>query len=232
MNILTVNTTSRGRFSPHIIAVTFAMILFGFYGTFLPFGLLGILGFAVFGLLWALFLGFIANRLMRREVWRERLANASLFVSIIAIGLMVGAGFMYGFMMSAVLGEPSTTYAVLSALMQPAVPYYIVINTTLELFIMLFVVFFNWNIDHKRRIFSLIGVGLYLVMRVWTYLVFAETRLDISTHTLSAADVEWFKRTLANDFRGILELITQGFFILAAMITARSTRDEERNNHE
>ena len=228
MNTVTVHTRGQGPFSPYIIAIAFAMILFGFYGTLLPLGLAGILGFAVFGLLWALFLGFIADRLMRREVWHQRLANASLFVSIIAIGLMIGGGAMYIFMMSEVLDEPSTTYAVLSALMQPSVPFYIIINTTLELFIMLFVVFFNWNVDPKRRVFSLIGVGLYLVMRIWTYLVYAETRLDISTHTLSAADVEWFKRTLATDYRAILELISQSFFILAAMIPARSIRDGEK----
>jgi hypothetical protein len=232
MNIVTVNARSQGRLSPYIVAMPFAMILFGFYGTFLPFGLLGILGCAVVGLLWAVFLGFITNRLMLREAWREKLANASLFISIIAIGLMVGAGAMYIFMMSAVLDEPSMTYAALSALMQPSVPFYIIINTTLELFIMLFVVFFNWNVDPKRRVFSLIGVGLYLVMRIWTYLVYAETRLAISTQTLSASDVEWFKRTLATDYRAILELISQGFFILAIMIPARSTRDRERNSHE
>ena len=232
MNIVTVDAKSQGRFSPHIVAIIFSMILFGFYGTFLPFGILGMLGCAVVGLLWALFLGFLANRLMLREAWHKQLANMSLFVSIIAIGLLAGAGFMYGFMMSAVLDEPSTTYAVLSALMQPAVPYYIVINTPLELFIMLFVVFFNWNVDRKRRIFSLIGVGLYLLMRVWTYLVFAETRLEISTHVLSAADVDWFKRTMATDFRGILELITQGFFVVATMIPVRSTGDKERSRDE
>ena len=116
--------------------------------------------------------------------------------------------------------------------MQPAVPYYIVINSLLELFIMLLVVFFNWNVDHRRRSFSLIAVGLYLVIRVWTYLVFAETRLDISNQTLSAADVEWFKRTLATDYRPILELITQGFFILAALVPVRSIRDRERRRHE
>lgn len=232
MDIVTVNARSQGGFSPRIIAIIFAMIIFGFYGTFLPFGLLGILGCAVVGLLWALFLGFITNRLMLGEAWREQLANASLFISIIAIGLMVGGGAMYILMMSAVLNEPSTTYAVLSALMQPSVPFYIFINTTLELFIMLFVVFFNWNVDRKRRVFSLIGVGLYLVMRIWTYLVYAETRLAISTQTLSAADVEWFTRTLATDYRAILELISQGFFILAAMIPARSIRDKEINKHE
>jgi hypothetical protein len=64
-------------------------------------------------------------------------------------------------------------------------------------------------------------------MRIWTYLVYAETRLDISTHTLSAADVEWFKRTLATDYRPILELVAQAFFILAALVPVRSIRERE-----
>ena len=227
MDTITVDMRSQDRFGPYIFAVPFAMIIFGFFGTFLPFGLLGIAGFAVVGLLWALFLGFIANRLMRREIWRDRLANATILVSIIAIGLLAGGGFMYTFMMFAAVEEPSTTYAILSALMQPAVPYYVVINSLLEMFIMLFVVFFNWNVDGKRRIFSLTGVGLYLVMRIWTYLVYAETRLDISTHTLSAADMEWFRRTLATDYRPVLELVTQAFFILAALVPVRSIRERE-----
>ena len=232
MNDVTVHKRNQGRLSPYMIAVPFAMILFGFYGTFLPFGLLGILGFAAAGLLWALFLGFIANRLMRREAWHAWLANTPVFVSIIAIGFMAGGGSMYIFMMYAVVDEPSTTYAILSALMQPSVPFFIIINTLLELFVMLLVIFFNWNVDPKRRSLSLIGVGLYLAMRVWTYLVYAETRLAISTQPLSAADVEWFKRTLATDYRAILELISQGFFILAAMIPVRSMGDMERSRHE
>jgi hypothetical protein len=204
-----------------MVAVPFAMILFGFYGTLLPFGFLGIVGFAVAGLLWALVLGFIAHRLMHQSGWHQWLANASVFVSIMAVGLLAGAGFMYIFMMSEAVGERSTTYAVLSALMQPAVPYYIVINSLLELFVMLSVVYFNWDADRKRRLYSLVGVGLYLVMRIWTYIVYAETRLDISTHSLSAADVEWFQRTLATDFRPMLVLIIQAFFVLAAFVPVR-----------
>lgn len=139
---------------------------------------------------------------------------------------------MYIFILNAAVEEPSTTYAILSALMQPAVPYYIVINSLLELFIMLLVIFFNWDVDRQRRIFSLTGVGLYLVMRIWTYLVYAETRLDISTQTLSAADVEWFRRTLATDYRPVLELVAQGFFILAALVPVGAARDRERRRQE
>lgn len=228
MDAITINARSPGRFGPYVVAIPFAMILFGFYGTFLPYGLLGIAGFSVIGLIWALFLGFIANRLLRREVWHKWLANTPLFLSIIAVGFMAGGGSMYIFMMFGAVKEASTTYATLSALMQPAVPFFIIINTALELVIMLLVVFFNWNVDGRRRNLSLIGVGLYLVMRIWTYLVYAETRLAISTETLSAADVEWFTRTLATDYRPILEVIAQGLFILAAMIPVRSISDRER----
>src|SRR5690606_9101597 len=130
--------------------------------------------------------GLAAQPLMRRATWHKRLANASVFVSIMAVGPMAGAGYMYIAMMLAAVAEPSMTYAGLSALMQPAVPFYIVLNSLLELLVMLLVVFSNWHVDRKRRMYSLIGVGLYLVMRIWTYLVYAEMRLEISTHTLSA----------------------------------------------
>lgn len=102
--------------------------------------------------------------------------------------------------------------------MKPAVPYYIVINSLMELLIVPFAVFLNWDATPKRRTFILIGVVLYFVIRVWTYLVYAETRLEISEQALTAADVEWFKRTLATDYRVVLELISQAFFILAAFI--------------
>jgi hypothetical protein len=56
---------------------------------------------------------------------------------------------------------------------------------------------------------------------VWIYTTYAEMRLEISTHPLSPADVEWFKETLRNDYRGVLNIITQVAFILAAFIPAR-----------
>lgn len=228
MDTTTANTRKGlDRYGPYVLAIPFAAILFGFYGTFLPFGLLSIAGFALGGVLWALLLGFVANRVMRRETWRQRLANGSLFVSIIALGLMIGGGLMYILMMFEAVNEPSTTYATLSALMQPAVPYFIVINTLLELFIMLLVLFSNWNEDRRRRNYALIGVGLYLVIRIWTYLVYAENRLTISTETLSLADVEWFTRTLSTDYRVGLELIAQASLILAAMVPFQAARNRE-----
>lgn len=139
----------------------------------------------------------------------------------------MGAGLIYILMMNAALDEPSTTFAVLSALMKPAVPYYIILNSLMELFIIPFVVFLNWNTNPKRRTYIIIGVVLYFIMRLWTYLVFASTRLEISGGTLSDADLEWFKQTPATDYRVILILIIQVFFILAAFIQVK--RNSKKN---
>jgi hypothetical protein len=58
-------------------------------------------------------------------------------------------------------------------------------------------------------------------MRVWTYITYGEMRLEISTHPLSTADVEWFKETMRNDYGGVLNIITQAAFIFVAFVPAR-----------
>jgi len=105
-------------------------------------------------------------------------------------------------------------------LMQPTVPYYIVVNTLMEALIIPLVVFLNWDVP-KRSALILIAVFAYFVMRVWTYITYGEMRLEISTHPLSTADVEWFKATLKNDYRGVLNIIMQVAFMLAAFVPAR-----------
>ena len=125
---------------------------------------------------------------------------------------------MYGWIMAAALNEPSTTGAVLSALMWPAVPFYIVLNSAMELLLLALLVFWNWDTDQRRRTLILTSVAIYFVMRVWTYLVFAETRLDIASHPLSPADIAWFKQTLAGDFRIILNIVVFGLLLLATCI--------------
>jgi hypothetical protein len=66
----------------------------------------------------------------------------------------------------------------------------------------------------------LIAVVAYLVMRIWTYLVYAETRLEISQQPLTADDVAWFEQTLATDFRIVLLVITFIGFLLATFVPA------------
>ena len=221
-----IRANNRNRVGPYLVVVPILMIILGFYGRmFLGSALLGTAAGAVAGLLWALITGFGAAWLMRH--WRSRVrANTPLFLAILAIGLMTGAGLMYGWMMAAALNEPSTTGAALSALMWPAVPFYIVLNSAIELLLLALLVFWNWDTDWRRRALIVAGVAVYFVMRLWTYLVFAEARLDIASHTLSAADIEWFKQTLASDFRIALNVAIFAFLLMAACIPPWQVRDE------
>ncbi len=207
---------------PYLIVAPILATIGAFYGKiFLPKDVVGPIAGAVAGLVWALLLGVIAHRLMRRQSSIAVLANAPVALAIIAIGLMTGAGLMYGWMMAAALSEPSTTYAVLSALMWPAVPFFIALNSTMEILLVGLLVFCNWDSDPRRRTLIILGVATYFVMRVWTYLVFAEARLDIAQHALSPADVEWFKATLAMDLRVVLNLISYICLVLAALLPRR-----------
>jgi hypothetical protein len=70
----------------------------------------------------------------------------------------------------------------------------------------------------------LLSVVVYFVMRVWTYAVFAEMRLDITRHALSPADVKWFRSTLAMDFRIVLNLISFVCLVLATLASPVATR--------
>ena len=118
------------RLGPYLVVAPILMIILGFYGRMsLASAITGAIAGAVTGLLWALLTGCGAAWLMRHWPSSVR-ANTPLFLAILAIGLMTGAGLMYGWMMAAALNEPSTTGAALSALMWPAVPFYIVLNST------------------------------------------------------------------------------------------------------
>jgi hypothetical protein len=125
-------------------------------------------------------------------------------------------------MMTAAVSEPSTTYAALSALMQPAVPYFIVVNTLMEALVIPLVLFLNWHVPENRRALIVIAALVYFAMRVWTYLIYAPMRLDISAQPLTVEDVEWFRRTLATDYRVGLNVITHILFICAAFLPASS----------
>jgi MFS family permease len=227
MTTIIVNARNQDRLGPYYVTVLFLAVIFAFYAKqFLPIGFAGIAAGALIGALWAVGLGFVAQRLARREEWRMRLANSSVLLSTIVIGLTIGGGLMYAMMMKMALNDPSLTYSVLSALMQPAVPFYIILNTSMELFLVSLLIFWNWDTDPKRRALILIGVIAYFVMRIWTYLVFAETRLEISQRPLTPADVEWFKQTLAGDFRLVLNNITYVCLLFAAFLPARANHSE------
>ena len=105
MNTITVRSTrNQIRLGPHYVAVPILAVILAFYGKqLLSPGAPGIVTGALIGALWAVGLGLFAQRLARREEWRVRLANSSVFLSIIVIGLTIGGGLMYASMMKIAL---------------------------------------------------------------------------------------------------------------------------------
>lgn len=220
------------RGSPYLLTIPFQAVLFAFYARFfVPGALAGMLGGAVVGALWALLLGAVAARVSVRHDWRVQFANGSLFLGIVALGLVLGAGIMYNAMMAAALGAPSLTADVLSAIMQPAVPYFIILNSALELLLVAIIIYANWDVP-RRRWLVLVGVLVYFIVRVWTYLVFAENRVAATQGPLSDADVAWFRQTLASDYRVYLDFVAFVCFLAAAFVPlppmAGAGRDESR----
>jgi len=193
------------------------MIIFGFYGSMIHMGIIGNLLGLLLGFSWAVVISLIGMLLRKPKSWRPKLANGTLIGMIVALGLLSGAGIMYIGMMTEALNQASLNNSMLSALMQPAVPYYITMNSLIEMVIVPLLILCNWNGSAKRKAFMIAGLAVWLAMRIWTFLAYAEMRLDVSQGTLSAADIEWFKQTLAVDYRYVLELIAEVLLILAAI---------------
>lgn len=100
------------------LAWLFVVGVFTLYGTVVPFGAAGFVGFAVVGALWAAVLVWVSRRLDRSR-HAEVARRVVLGCCVLGTGALAGAGILYTLMFRSVLVEPTTTYAVLSALMAP-----------------------------------------------------------------------------------------------------------------
>jgi hypothetical protein len=200
---------------PYLVVSPLLTLTFALYGTVVRRGPLVYVAGAITGFLWSLLAGIIAAWLERNASVTALSANISVFGCIIALGLLVGSG-IYVLVFQSVLREPSATNAVLSAIMRPTVPFYIAINSAMELVFLPFVLLLNWNAEPARRWIVVVACVLYVAQRVWTYLVYAERRLATGTAPLSQSDVDWYKRTLASDYRVILNAVIFVLFTAAA----------------
>jgi hypothetical protein len=207
------------QFDPYLVPLV--TVVFALYGTVMGRGPLGYVAGGVGGLVWSLLVGSASAWLQRDAATALLGANASLFACIIASGLLMG-GYLYGRAVGSVLAEPTATYAVLSALMRPAVPYFIGINSAMELLFVPFGLFLNWNAAPARRWIVAAAAALYVAHRAWTYLVYAERRLATGTSPLSEDDVAWYRRTFASDYRTVLNALIFALFAAAAFLPAGS----------
>ena len=181
-------------------------------------GPIGLVVGAVAGLGWSLLLGFVTQRLNRQASLRYKLEDLLVFLAIVGTAFLYVGGVMYGLLFSAALNEPSTSPQVLSALMQPTIPYYIIVNTSMEALVVPALLYVGWRAG-KRRTIIVAAALLYYGMRIWTYLVWAEARVDLAAGPLSARDIDRFKELMDND-RDILLVPMFALFIIAAFVPA------------
>jgi hypothetical protein len=130
---------------------------------------------------------------------------------------IAGSGMIYMLVFGSVLDEPSATYAVLSAMMDPTVPYFIVLNGMLEMLVVPLMIALNWQAGGWRRWLMGAAAIIYWLMRAWTYAVFAEPRVTMSTTTLTDADMAWFRETIATDQRVYMVGLACILLVLAAL---------------
>jgi hypothetical protein len=197
---------------PYLITVPATSLIVALGSTGLALGTAGIVGGATLGLIWSVVLGNVIEHLLRRPYWTRPLANGSVFLAIVASGLMLGGGMMYGLLMRAAAVAPAE---VLSAMMQPTIPFFIILNTPLELVVVPCAIFANWQ-NHARKRLILIAAASFYALRIWSYLVYVPNRMAIASRPLSPTDLEWFQRSMEVDYRApLLAVVFVGFTIAA-----------------
>jgi hypothetical protein len=181
---------------------------------------------AVAALGWTLLLGFVATRLARKESRRPALANASVFLATLALGLMAGGGLPHQMLLSAGLSTPSTTFTMIHPPFAGTLNLFIItMNSLMEWLLIPAALFLNWHIP-KRRTFIVIAAVAFYAMRVWSYIYFVPNMFEFLAlppdGPFSAEVVERFRMWVnLNWLRiAIQEVLTYLLFLLAAFVPA------------
>jgi hypothetical protein len=226
--VFTTNKEHYGQLGPFLIVAT-ALVVVSAIG----FSTLGGIGAAliagVIGLGWALFLGFIATRLARRESWRPTLANGSMFLVTLALGVMAGGGLPSQLLLSAGLSTPSTTFTMIHPPFAGTSNVFIItMNSLMEWLLIPAALFCNWHIP-KRRTLIVIAAAAFYAMRIWSYVYFVPNIFEFGAlppdGPFSAEVVERFRMWVnLNWLRiAIQDVLPYLLFLLAAFVPASAT---------
>ncbi|OLF15939.1 hypothetical protein [Actinophytocola xanthii] len=161
-------------------------------------------------------------------LWVRRHARLSAWVEdvLVALGVTAMALFAFGgaiglMMLGLALDSSSISGETMVLMFLPSIPIAIAANLPTELVVIPGLLVLGWR-RGPRRVLVVVAAGLYLVLRVWTYLVFAGDRLDLteaerSTTPLTAAQREEFAAAFhVEDPRWILNLAVFVVLLLAA----------------
>jgi hypothetical protein len=168
-------------------------------------------------------------RLARSESRRAALANGSLFLITLAMGLMAGGGLPYQLLLSAGLSTPSTTFTMIHPPFSDTSNVFIItMNSLMEWLLIPAALFLNWHIP-KRRTLIVIAAAAFYAMRVWSYIYFVPNIFEFGAlppdGPFSAEVVERFRMWVnLNWIRiAIQEILTFLLFLLAAFVPASAT---------
>ena len=228
----TKNEERRDRLGPFLIVVP-TLTVVGALGFSVLGGIGAALVAAVVGVGWGLLLGYIATRLNRRESWRVNLANVSVFLAVLASGMLSGGGLLDQMLSSAGLSTPSTSFTIYHPPFGGSLNLFLItFNTLLEWLLIPAALFLNWRIP-KRRTLIVIAAVIYYAMRAWTYIYFVPTVFEFEAMStvapMSAEDVERFRLWVNLSWiRGVIDISTYILFLLAAFIPAWSNGNSRK----
>jgi hypothetical protein len=212
----TISATER--LQPFFLAVPFTTVVTGLFNLSEPLSVpLGLLA----GAGWGVALGLVLTWIGRKEgpaAWAE---DTLVVAGVTAVAFAACGGLMALLMLAGALDSPSLTGETLLKLFLPAIPFYIVANSVLELLIIPGLLYLGWR-EGPRRILIVAAAGMYFALRVWTYLAFVPARLGFAGegHTnapLTAAERQQaYQELMVDDPRWIVLLVIFGILLVAA----------------
>ncbi|TCO21286.1 hypothetical protein EV652_111195 [Kribbella steppae] len=203
------------RVQPYLLVVPFSALITGLFnlGEFLPWPIAVLLGAT-----WGFLVGLVALRIRNRRAEDAMIAIAAAGFAFAGCG-----GLMAILLLKGALTSTSLTGEALEQMFLPSIPYYIAVNSILEILVIPLILYVGWR-PGRRRILIVAVAALYFGMRVWTYIAFVPARLgwadsEHSTQPLSPAErTQAFDDLMLNDPRWILLLVMFGLLLLAALV--------------
>ncbi|MDG4826595.1 hypothetical protein O7635_32495 [Asanoa sp. WMMD1127] len=217
--------TTPNHLVPAALAVAFTTVVEGLsLAEFMPAPLAYLAGAA-----WGVAVVAAARWIARRPTAAARTENGLVVLGTVAMGLFAFGGFAGLLLLNGAMDSDSLTGETLVAMFLPSIPVAIAGNVPTELLVVPGLLILGWR-PGVRRILILAAAGLYLVIRVWSYLVFVSGRLDFaaaerSTTPLTAAErADYVDQLHLNDPRWVLNLAVFGIFLAAAHVPRFAAR--------
>lgn len=217
--------------TPFFLAVPFAAVITGLFNLadFVPVPIaLGI------GAAWGIVVGLIASRVSSSAIRGAWIEDALVYLGTVCFAFAGCGGLMAILLLKGAIDSSSLTGESLEQMFLPSIPYYIAVNSVLEVLVIPAILYFAWR-PGRRRILIVATAAAYFVMRVWTYLAIVPARLGWadsahSTQTLTPAERhQAAKDLMLNDPRWIPLLLMFATFLVAAHLPR--TRDLNRPAH-